>query len=221
MRKTLAIILCLCMMCATLTACTTGVSQEEYDKVVGERDRLVIENKVLQLGNNQGTEPQANPQTDLPEDKKDKVSKAVSDIKDKLDSSSDAVPSEPVKKVEPTPSKETPSSKIVVPPPPPQNNTPTQTTGQKNALAKAKSYLDFMSFSYQGLIQQLEYEKFSLEDSTYGAKNCGADWNAQAAKKAKSYLEIMSFSRDGLIEQLEYDGFTYEQAAYGVSANGY
>lgn len=97
----------------------------------------------------------------------------------------------------------------------------TATVGQKNALAKAKQYLSVMAYSYDGLIKQLEYEKFSHEDSVYGADNCGADWNEQAAKKAKNYLDIMAYSRDGLIEQLEYEGFTNEQAVCGVEANGY
>lgn len=108
---------------------------------------------------------------------------------------------------------------------PTQPTTPTQTgeptMGQKNALAKAKSYLDYSAFSYKGLIEQLEYEKFSTADATYAVDNCGADWFEQAAKKAKSYLSFMSFSRDGLIEQLEYEGFTHEQAVYGVEQNGY
>lgn len=108
---------------------------------------------------------------------------------------------------------------------PTQPTTPTQTgeptMGQKNALAKAKSYLNYSAFSYKGLIEQLEYEKFSTADATYAVDNCGADWFEQAAKKAKSYLGFTSFSRDGLIEQLEYEGFTHEQAVYGVEQNGY
>ncbi len=95
------------------------------------------------------------------------------------------------------------------------------TTGQQNAIKKAQSYLNVSAFSRSGLINQLEYEKFSTEDATYAADNCGANWNEQAAKKAKSYLDIMSFSRAGLIDQLEYEGFTYDQAVYGVEANGY
>lgn len=78
-----------------------------------------------------------------------------------------------------------------------------------------------MPFSYNGLIKQLEYDKYTTEQATYGANNCGANWNEQAVKKAKSYLDIMSFSRDSLIRQLEYDGFTHEQAVYGAEANGY
>lgn len=95
------------------------------------------------------------------------------------------------------------------------------TMGETNALKKAKSYLELMSFSYNGLIEQLEYEKFTHEEAVYGADNCGADWNEQAKIKAKSYLDLMSFSKDSLIEQLEYEGFTHEQAVYGVTQNGY
>lgn len=103
------------------------------------------------------------------------------------------------------------------------SNTPISnaTVGEKNALDKAKSYLRFTAFSYEGLIEQLEYEGYTHSEAVYGADNCGADWNEQAAKKAESYLEHSSFSRSGLIDQLEYEGFTYSQAVYGVEQNGY
>lgn len=94
------------------------------------------------------------------------------------------------------------------------------TPGQINALRSAKSYLNYSNFSYEGLIDQLEYEKYSHDDAVYAADHCGADWNEQAAKKAKSYLEHSAFSRDGLIAQLEYEGFSHEQAVYGAEANG-
>ena len=70
------------------------------------------------------------------------------------------------------------------------------------------------------MIKQLEYEKFSNAQATYGVDQCGADWNEQAAKKAKNYLDISSFSREKLISQLEYEGFTHDQAVAGVTANG-
>lgn len=95
------------------------------------------------------------------------------------------------------------------------------TMGEKNALESAYSYLRFTSFSYTGLIEQLEYEGYTNQEATYAVDNCGADWNEQAAKKAEEYINTMSFSRSGLIEQLEYEGFTSEQAEYGVSAVGY
>lgn len=90
-----------------------------------------------------------------------------------------------------------------------------------NALKSAKNYLDYTSFSYTGLISQLEYEGYSSDACTYAVDNCGADWNEQAAKKAQSYLEYSSFSRQKLIDQLLYEGFTQEQAEYGVSSVGY
>lgn len=94
------------------------------------------------------------------------------------------------------------------------------TNSRTQAVKSATSYLRFMSFSRSGLIKQLEYEKFSLEDATYGVDAQNADWNAQAAKKAASYLKSTSFSRAGLISQLLYEGFTQSQAEYGVSTTG-
>lgn len=101
--------------------------------------------------------------------------------------------------------------------------TPTETVtlGERNALSRAKSYLEYMPFSYIGLGKQLMYEGYTKAEAKYAVDNCGADWYEQAAKKAKSYLEYMSFSRDGLIEQLEYEDFTHDQAVYGVTQVGY
>ncbi len=94
------------------------------------------------------------------------------------------------------------------------------TNSKTQAFNSAKSYLRFMPFSRSSLIKQLEYEKFSLEDATYGVDAQNADWNTQASKSAASYLKIMSFSRAGLIAQLMYEGFTQSQAEYGVNAVG-
>lgn len=103
------------------------------------------------------------------------------------------------------------------------NETDTQvsaTTGQINALKKAKSYLNVSAFSREGLIKQLEFEKFSNEDAVYAVDNCGADWNEQALKKAKSYLSISAFSYTGILKQLEFEKFTSEQATYGADNCG-
>ena len=94
------------------------------------------------------------------------------------------------------------------------------TTSQKNALKKANQYLSYTAFSYTGLIDQLEFEGFSTEDSTFAASHCGADWDKQAEKKAKQYMNYSAFSRSGLINQLEYEGFTSEQAAHGADSVG-
>ena len=95
------------------------------------------------------------------------------------------------------------------------------TTGMKNAVGKAKSYIGFMGFSRKGLIEQLAYEGFTDAECVYGADNCGADWNAECVEKAQSYMSFMSFSRQGLTEQLAYEGFTDAQIAYGLAAVGY
>lgn len=95
------------------------------------------------------------------------------------------------------------------------------TLGEKNALNTAKQYLNYTAFSYKGLIDQLEYEGYTNAEAKFGADNCGADWNEQAAKCAQQYMDYTSFSRSGLIDQLEYEGFTKEQAEYGVKAVGY
>lgn len=97
-----------------------------------------------------------------------------------------------------------------------QSNSSTMTSGQRNALKSAESYLRSSAFSYTGLIEQLEYEGFSNEDATYAADHCGADWKEQAVKCAESYLKYSSFSKSGLIDQLEFEGFTHEQAEYGA-----
>lgn len=93
-------------------------------------------------------------------------------------------------------------------------------TGKEGALAKAESYLNSSAFSYDGLIEQLEYSGFSTSEAKYAADNCGANWKEQALKKAGSYLNSSAFSYSGLIEQLEYSGFTSDEAKYGADNCG-
>ena len=90
--------------------------------------------------------------------------------------------------------------------PEPVDPFPNATTGEKNALDKAYSYLNYTYFSYTGLIDQLEFEKYSAKEAAFAADNCGADWNEQAVGKAKRYLETSNFSYTGLIDQLEFEG---------------
>ena len=94
------------------------------------------------------------------------------------------------------------------------------TLAELNAKKKALEYLDFMAFSRQGLIEQLEYEGFTHSQSVYGVDHTGANWYTQAVRCAKSYLSWGSFSRSELIEQLEYEGFTNGQAVYAVNQVG-
>lgn len=119
--------------------------------------------------------------------------------------------------VEKTETAPTPAKTETKTTPPP---TSSETVSQKNAVAKAKSYLNYTAFSHDGLVDQLEYDQFSHADAVYGADNSGANWNEQAAKKAKAYMEYSAFSRGSLIDQLKYDKFTQAQAEYGVNAVG-
>lgn len=97
---------------------------------------------------------------------------------------------------------------------------PDMTLSQTNALRSAQSYLAFTAFSYEGLIDQLEYEQYSYEDAMFAVDNCGADWDEQALNSALSYLEFTAFSYSGLIDQLEYEKFTTEQATYAADNCG-
>src|SRR3954451_4085472 len=44
---------------------------------------------------------------------------------------------------------------------------PAMTSGQKNALESAESYLDGQAFSKRGLIQQLKFEDYSKADAKF------------------------------------------------------
>ena len=125
-------------------------------------------------------------------------------------------------KLSEAPSQEMPKTESVTASPtvPATQAVPNVSLGEQNALKKALSYLRFTAFSYNGLIDQLKYEGFTQSEATYGADNCGADWNAQATSKAQNYLRTSAFSYKGIIEQLEYDGFTHEQAVYGADTCG-
>ena len=96
--------------------------------------------------------------------------------------------------------------------------TSTGTVSQRNAKSLATSYLRSSSFSRSGLIGQLQYEGFSIDDATYGVDALNTNWNAQAVKKATSYLRTSSFSRSGLIDQMIFEGFSSSESIYGVDA---
>lgn len=97
----------------------------------------------------------------------------------------------------------------------PEKDTPT--LGQSNAVAKAKDYLNFTSFSRNGLISQLEFEGFSTEEATYGVDNVVVNWNEQAKLNAIQYLNFSPFSKKGLSDQLLFEEFTSDQVAYAIS----
>lgn len=92
------------------------------------------------------------------------------------------------------------------------------TLEQRHALKRAEALLEVSAHSYQGLIDQLEYEGFIHEDAVYAADRCGADWNKQAYRQVKSYVRYNSFTRKEIIRMLTMsDDFTQEQAIYAVN----
>lgn len=111
----------------------------------------------------------------------------------------------------------------------PSQNTETTTTtskqsnsslGEQNALKRAKEYLNYSSFSYDGLVEQLEFEGYTHSEAVYAADNCGANWNSQASDKAKEYLKYSAFSYSGLVEQLEFEGYSHSDAIDAVNNCG-
>lgn len=97
---------------------------------------------------------------------------------------------------------------------------------QRNAVRSAEQYLSIMSFSRDGLIDQLSSsygDGYTVADATIAVDSLGIDWRAEAVKSAKQYLEMMGFSCQGLIEQLSSDHgsrFTVDQATYGAQQAG-
>lgn len=196
MRKKVVSVLLACAMCLSMAACSSGVPEKEHQKVLDEKAQL--ESQVQKL-----------------ESQAQDLESQLAEAEEKL--AATPTPS-PTPEPSPSPAPEATAKATEAPTPEPKQEA--VSAGKKNALKMAKSYLDYSGFSYTGLIEQLEYEKFTNEEATYAADNCGADWNEQAARVAQSYLDYSAFSRDGLIEQLEYEGFTNDQAVYGVNAVG-
>lgn len=105
--------------------------------------------------------------------------------------------------------------------PAPADPPATLTLSQQNAVREGESYLDYSGFSRSGLIDQLEYEGYSIADAEFAVDMIAPDWNLEAAESAQAYIDYSSFSRQGLLDQLLYEGFTPEQANFGVTAVGY
>lgn len=101
-----------------------------------------------------------------------------------------------------------------------QNILHESTLGEQNALKRAKEYLNYSSFSYDGLVEQLEFEGYTHSEAVYAADNCGANWNNQALEKAKQYLAYSAFSYSGLVEQLEFEGYSHSDAIDAVNNCG-
>lgn len=114
------------------------------------------------------------------------------------------------------PTKETETEEITTEPTEPTTEIITATLGERNALRKAESYLDYTSFSKEGLRDQLEYEGFASDEIDYALDNIVVDWNEQALDTAESYLRYTSFSETGLRNQLEYEEFLSDEIDYAM-----
>lgn len=90
------------------------------------------------------------------------------------------------------------------------------TREQTNALEAAEDYLDYDSFSKQGLYDQLIYEKYPADAAQYAIDNVEADWKENALQTAQDYLDFSSFSDQGLYDQLIHDKYTIEEAQYAI-----
>lgn len=92
----------------------------------------------------------------------------------------------------------------------------------ENALISGQNYIDLMSFSKDGLYEQLtsEYgDGFPKDAAEYAVDNVKVDWNKEALESAETYYYDMHMSKNDVYEQLisEYgEGFTKEQAQYAI-----
>lgn len=110
-------------------------------------------------------------------------------------------------------------------PAPVTESSPSLTSGQKQAISAAKTYLNSgVGFSRAGLIDQLTSQygnQFDQADAESAVDSLAPDWNAQAVDAAENYLNSgMGFSRDMLVQQLTSpygNQFTQAQAEYAAN----
>ena len=105
-----------------------------------------------------------------------------------------------------------------------------ETDWNAQAVRQAKGHLAAMAYTQDELIDQLEYEKFTYDEATYGTALALADASEPlpamsetmtAEEAVKNYLQYFPMSRQGLIDQLsQVDGYSVEEATAGVDASG-
>lgn len=87
----------------------------------------------------------------------------------------------------------------------------------ERAAARATSALEWSEYSYSGMKKYLENVGFSPEEALFGADNCGADWNEQAAERLEYYIGYFDeMTREEMLYALADDGFTDEEIAYAA-----
>lgn len=90
------------------------------------------------------------------------------------------------------------------------------TKSQRNAYLEAKFYLEYWTYSRQGLIDELIDDKYPKEDAEFAVDHLNMDWFEEAYKYAKKELSDYPCSLEELFEELKDQGFTDEQADYGA-----
>ena len=89
---------------------------------------------------------------------------------------------------------------------------------KKAAVIRAQEYIKSFGGSYKNLLNYLwNCSKFTLEEATFGADNCGVDWKEEAIREAKKYIESNGeYSYEKMIFQLTWFEFTQEEAEYAA-----
>lgn len=86
------------------------------------------------------------------------------------------------------------------------------------AVIRAKEYIKSFGGSYKNLLDYLKNcLKFTLDEATFGADNCGIDWKQEAIRAAQKYIERNGeYSYEKMISQLTWFDFTQEEAEYAA-----
>lgn len=88
---------------------------------------------------------------------------------------------------------------------------------KKEAVIRAKEYVESFGGSYKNVKQYLESDKFTPEEVVFGAENCGADWKEEAIRAAKKYIEHNGeYSFEKMVFQLTWFDFTQEEAEHAA-----
>ena len=85
-----------------------------------------------------------------------------------------------------------------------------------NALRAAENYLSESSFSKDGLINRLKFNKFTNKQANDVVRKLEVKrpeiWDEQALRAAENYLNKSGFSKNGLVDRLKLEKFTNKQA---------
>lgn len=227
MKKVLVSLLVGVTLCGGLFGCSNTVSQEDYNKVVEEKETLVKNNKDLVKDKQelQAKIDSAKDYFELDENEKVLVDQKIEEVNNATEEQKEA---EKKAKEEEERAKKEAEEKAEAERKAAEEEANRQAEEEQrkqleygNAIKCVQDYVDIMSFSRQRLISQLEYDGYSNEAAIYAVDNIRVDWNSECAQCAQDYLDFTAFSRQGLYDQLAYEGFSDEQIQYGLSQVGY